>query len=153
MTLPAEGRLAGIDYGHVRIGIAICDAGRTLASPYENYTRRGATADARRFQELVRDEQIVGFVVGLPVHGSGEESGKSQEARQFGQWLAELTNLPVEYHDERYTSRQAEQHLGQSGLTKKRRKRRLDMLAAQIILASFLESHTPGEPPGALDDT
>jgi nicotinamidase/pyrazinamidase len=150
---PSHGRLAGIDFGTVRIGIAITDQQRMLASPYENYVRRDAQSDARRFQRLVSEEQIAGFVVGLPVHTSGHESQKSQEARQFGRWLAESTGVPVRFYDERYTSAQAEEILGEAQLTKKKRKKRLDMLAAQIMLAAYLESHSQGRhPPESLDD-
>jgi len=148
-----RGRIAGIDYGTVRIGIALSDRGRTIASPHENYTRRGLDHDARRFTRLVDEEQITLFVVGLPVHLSGEESQKSIEARRFGDWLRELTGVEVEYFDERFTSVEAEQHLLDAQLTKKRRKRRLDMLAAQIMLAAYLQSTDSGrQTPGALDD-
>jgi putative Holliday junction resolvase len=143
--LPATGRLAGIDFGTVRIGVALCDPGRTLASPHENYTRRGAAQDAEYFRRLIEEERVAGFVVGLPVYASGEESGSSQAARQFGLWLTETTGKPVRYFDERYTSAQAEQMLGLAGLTKKRRKERLDKLAAQIILSAYLESSTGGQ--------
>ena len=150
-SFPSEGRLAGIDYGTVRIGIAISDAGQRIASPLENYQRADLQADARRFRQLVDEEEVVGFVVGLPVHSSGDESAKSQEARRFGDWLHTETRLPVIYFDERYTSVQAEQILGQAGLTKKRRRGRLDMLAAQILLAAFLDSSRQTL-PGSLDD-
>jgi putative Holliday junction resolvase len=145
------GRIAGIDYGTVRIGIAISDARRQIASPYENYTRSGPEADARRFQRLAAEEQIQLFVVGLPVHTDGRESRKSAEARQFGQWLAEATGVSVEFFDERFTSAQAEELLLQAEMTSKRRKARMDMLAAQILLTAYLESTTKGaEPPGDL---
>ncbi len=150
--IPNEGCLAGIDYGTVRVGVAVTDRERILASPHTNYTRQNAEADARWFHQFVDEEQIVGFVVGLPVHASGEESQKSREARQFGDWLRETTSLPVCYYDERYTSVQAEQILGAANLTKKKRKARLDMLAAQIMLSAFLESNQMHHEPGALDD-
>ena len=54
-----------------------------IASPYENYTRRDERRDAQFFQNLVGEEDVVGFVIGLPLHTSGQESKKSQEARQF----------------------------------------------------------------------
>src|SRR5687767_11877632 len=106
-----SGRVAGIDYGTVRVGIALTDQRRQIASPYENYTRRGTEADARRFRRLVAEEEVTLFVVGLPVHLDGRESQKSVEARRFGQWLGEQTGVPVEYFDERFTSSQAEQLL------------------------------------------
>ena len=75
---PPPGRVAGIDYGTVRIGIALSDPDRTLASPSENYTRRGLEQDARHFASLAADERVTLFVVGLPVHLDGRESEKSQ---------------------------------------------------------------------------
>ncbi len=149
-AVPRTGRLAAVDYGTVRIGIAICDPGQSLASPFDNYSRRNLTLDAAYFQKLVAEERIVGLVVGLPVHTNGNESQKSQEARQFATWLAEVTNLPVQLYDERYTSALAEQHFHGTKMTKKKRKARLDMLAAQVLLASFLESTERGEGAGAL---
>jgi putative Holliday junction resolvase len=139
MPLPPTGRLAGIDFGTVRIGVAICDPARQLASPYENYNRRTLPLDTQYFQRLAKEERLAGFVVGLPVHMSGEESAKSHEARLFGKWLSEITQLPVVFHDERLSSAIAEDILNQAEFTKKQRKARLDKLAAQIILASYLE--------------
>jgi putative Holliday junction resolvase len=149
-ALPRQGRLAAIDYGTVRLGVAITDPEQRLASPLENYTRQAPAADAAWIKKLANTERIVGFVVGLPVHTTGEESQKSAEARQFGRWLAETTNLPVRFFDERFTTANAEALLLDAGLTKKRRKERLDKLAAQILLSAYLEStRTEGE-PGAL---
>jgi putative Holliday junction resolvase len=147
------GRLAGIDYGTVRIGIAVTDPEQRLASPFENYTRRGEVADAAYFKRLAADERIVRFVVGLPVHLDGRESEKSREARKFGEWLGATTGVPVVYFDERFTSTEAERYLGQAQLTKKQRKARLDKLAAQIMLTAYLESSEGARTePRALDD-
>jgi len=132
--------------------VAITDPEQRLASPLVNYTRRGPEADAKWLAQVVHEERIVGFVVGLPVHVSGDESQKSHEARKFGQWVAELTGLPVCYFDERYTSAHAEQLLLAAELTKKRRQERMDKLAAQILLATYIESSRSAKEPGALDD-
>ena len=134
------GRVAGIDFGTVRIGVAISDVGRTLASPLEQHTRSGPEADAHYFRKLVERESITHFVVGLPVHLSGHESAKSHEARQFGAWLTETTGVPVDFCDERLTTVQAEDALLAASLTNKQRKKRRDMLAAQFILAAYLET-------------
>jgi putative Holliday junction resolvase len=151
------GRIAGIDYGTLRIGIALADASGTIASPYETYLRRGEAADRERFCRLAKEEQIAKFVVGLPVHLDGRESEKSAEARRFGAWLAEATGVGVEFFDERFTTHEAELHLAGAALSKKKRKARLDKLAAQIILAAYLErlrAHPGGaeEPPRGLDE-
>jgi len=137
---PAKGRAAGVDFGTVRIGVAVSDFDRTIASPLENYTRRGEEQDARWFRQLVEREEIALFVVGLPLHMDGRESEKSAEARQFGEWLAAATGVPVEFFDERLSSHEAERLMLDAEMTKKRRKKRLDMLAAQIILSGYLES-------------
>lgn len=149
--LPDRGRLAGIDFGTVRIGVAVTDPDRVLASPLDNYTRRGREADAQYFRRLVAEERIAGFVVGLPVHSSGEESRISREAREFGRWLQEITDRPVTFYDERYSSAQADAFLLDAELSKKKRRRRLDMVAAQLLLAAYLEASHRGA-PGPLDD-
>ncbi|HEV2968475.1 MAG TPA: Holliday junction resolvase RuvX [Pirellulales bacterium] len=147
------GRLAGIDYGTVRIGIAVTDPEQRLASPFENYTRRGEAADAAYFKRLAADERIARFVVGLPIHLDGRESQKSAEARKFGAWLEQTTGVPVVFFDERFTSAEAEHHLTAAKMTKKKRRARLDKLAAQILLAAYLESGERGRArPEGLDD-
>ena len=88
--------------------VAITDRDQLLASPYENYDVRGREQDAVWFREFVQNERVAFFVVGLPVHLSGEESQKSLEARQFGEWLAGVTEKSVYYFDERFTSKHAE---------------------------------------------
>ena len=145
-------RIAGIDYGTLRIGIAIGDDETQIASPFETYTRRTLALDAAYFQKLIKLEQIDLLVVGLPIHLSGDESQKSQEARHFAAWLAETTSLRVELFDERYTSSQAEQLLQSAELTKKKRKARLDSLAAQIMLTAYFESASRDGVPQGLDD-
>jgi len=147
------GRIAGIDFGTVRVGVAVSDADRTLASPLETHLRTSESADAEYFRSLVEREEIRLFVVGLPIHLSGEESQKSREARRFGQWLGTVTGVAVEFFDERFSSRQADQFLHEGGLTRKRRKKRRDMLAAQVMLAAYLESGRGGrQDVSGLDD-
>jgi putative Holliday junction resolvase len=143
----APGRIAGIDFGTVRIGIALSDPGRSIASPYENYLRRTEQLDAQRLRRLVAEEDVTLFVVGLPLHLDGGESQKSLEARRFGRWLGDATGVPVEFFDERFTSVEAEQLLLEAQMTSKRRKKRTDMLAAQIMLSAYLECGAAGEGP------
>lgn len=138
--LPVTGRLIGIDFGTVRIGIAVCDESQSIASPLETYHRRTETEDATYFEGLVDEHSAVGFVVGLPLHMSGDESQKSAQARAFGNWLSSLTGQPVAWIDERYSTRFAEEMLRSSNLSVKKRKARLDMVAAQSILAAYLET-------------
>lgn len=153
----SPGRIAGIDFGTVRIGIAVSDASGSIASPFENYNRRNEPLDRQYFQALAVEERIVRFVVGLPVHLDGRESAKSIEARAFGAWLAAATDIEVQYFDERFTTQEAELLLSGMNLSKKKRKARLDKLAAQIMLTAYLESlrseyGQTGGPLRGLDD-
>jgi putative Holliday junction resolvase len=104
-----------------------------------NYQRQGVQADERFFRKLVAEYCPVGMVIGLPIHLSGDESEKSREARRFAVWLASVTGLPFCFQDERFSSFQAERLLTEAAMTKKQRKERMDKLAAQILLQSFLE--------------
>lgn len=148
MTVPGvipSGRVAGVDYGRRRIGIAVCDALRMLASPLCIHETRGdRTIDADFFQSLVTREDLVGFVVGLPVHADGSASGMSTEVQAFGTWLGRTTGLPVVFHDERYSSREAAGLLAGVGLTRAGKKARADAVAAQVVLASWLEVQAHG---------
>jgi putative Holliday junction resolvase len=145
-------RIAGIDYGTVRIGVALVDTEVRVAGPYDNYARRTRKLDAEYFARLAKDEKIGRFVVGLPVHLDGNEGQKSQEARAFGKWLGEVTGVPVEFFDERFTTAEADELLGQRKLTKKKRQARRDQLAAQVMLTAYLEAGSHGQDsPGAID--
>jgi putative Holliday junction resolvase len=139
-AVPHRGRLFGIDFGTKRIGIAICDDDQRIASPIENYSLLRPEADAIRLRTLAAEYRIVGMIVGLPLHMGGEEGQKAREARRFGAWAAGATNLPLAFWDERLTSALAEDYLRMAELSPKKRKLRLDKVAAQIMLQSYLES-------------
>ena len=145
-TVPRTGRLLGLDYGTKRVGAAISTPEQNLASPVDNYTLRSDRLDADWLAQLASDYRVVGMVVGLPIHlRSGDEGEKAREARSFGDWASDVTGLPVTYHDERMTTATAELLLLEAGFSKKQRQARLDKLAAQIMLQSFLEQRA--KPP------
>jgi putative Holliday junction resolvase len=144
-AIPATGRVAGIDYGRKRIGIAICDAARILASPLTMHEPTGDDdAEAAFYRRLVRDEEIIGFVVGLPIHADGSDSRMSVEVEKFGGWLAAATGLPVVFQDERFTSIEAAGKLAGHGFSRGRKKARTDAIAAQILLSDWLEAQATG---------
>lgn len=144
-------RLLGLDYGTVRVGLAVCDADHIIASPLEIRARKDPAADAAFFKQVIEREHIGGLVVGLPIHTDGREGVKAKEARAFGTWLAEVTGLPVVYADERFSTAFADAALWAAGLTHKKRKQRRDAVAAQVMLQAFIEAGCPGEVGGALD--
>lgn len=140
VQLPSKGRLLGIDYGTKRVGVAVSDVFQQISNPLHNYTRVTRRTDEWFFRNLVDEYEAAGFVVGLPVHMSGDESQKSGEARKYAAWLTKITSLPVEFQDERYSSSRAEALLMQAQMTAKQRKARVDKLAAHILLQEFLDS-------------
>ena len=145
-------RIAGIDYGTVRIGIALADTEVGIATPFANFNRQTQKLDAAYFCALADEEKIARFVIGLPVHLDGRESQKSSEARGFGEWLTRVTSVPIEFFDERFTTAEADELLGAAKLTKKQRQARRDQLAAQIMLAAYLEAGSRGQnSPGGID--
>jgi putative Holliday junction resolvase len=141
----APTRLLGVDYGTVRVGLAISDPERRLASPLTVYERKGGDADAAYFRALIAEEDVGALVVGLPVHLDGREGRKAVEARAFGTWLSEMTGLPVTFWDERFSTVEAESALWQAGLTHKKRRARRDRVAAQILLQAYLDAGCPNE--------
>ena len=136
-------RVLGIDFGTRRVGAAVSDPRRQIATPLEVYERRDTNQDARHYQALVADHDIDLIVVGLPLHTSGGESESSRQARAWGDWLGTLTGIPVRYHDERYSTVDAIAILRSSGAKRKDRQSRRDMLAARILLQSFLDAGCP----------
>jgi putative Holliday junction resolvase len=139
-------RILGIDYGSVRIGLAVSDPERKIAFPLAKYTRRERDTDAAHLRQIIEQEEIGALVVGLPVHLSGREGQKAEEARDFGKWLAEVTGFSVAFADERFTTVEAESALWTAGLTHKKRKQRRDRVAAQIMLQAYLDAGCPEEP-------
>ncbi len=146
-TLPKTGRLAGIDFGTARIGIAVCDPSQKWSSPLDTRNCTAWTAevplapsDAEYFRQLTMSEHLVGWVVGLPLHASGDASEKSEQAVSFGNALSQATGLPVNWVDERFTTAAAREILNAGNLSAKKRKAAVDKIAAQVILHTFLES-------------
>lgn len=138
--LPSEGRLGGVDFGTKRVGIATCDPSQNWVTPYETYTRQSDDLDLKYFSQVARDEALVGWVIGLPIHCDGEESQKSQEARLFGVWLSKATGLPHVFYDERFTTAEARRLLNASSMSGRKKKQNLDRIAAHLILSHYLNS-------------
>jgi putative Holliday junction resolvase len=136
-------RILGLDHGTKRVGAALSDPGRTIAFPVEVYALRGVKHDASHYRELVEENDVERIVIGLPLHTSGREGQSAALARSFGDWLIAVTGRPVIYHDERYSTVEAEQRLLDAGLKREKRKALRDQLAAQIMLQGYLDAGCP----------
>lgn len=143
-----EGRVIAFDHGQRRIGVAIGDRRSGIASPLRAIVVERVEDAVGRAAARAREEDAAQIVVGLPLHMDDAESDQSKQARAFGDALGAATGLPVEYHDERLTSFEADELMAGSGLTKKQRKARRDSIAAQRILAGWLAANrSPDAPP------
>ena len=150
IPFPDKGRLGGVDFGTARIGVAVCDPDRRLSSPLAVRARGGEAADAAYFRKVAKEERLVGWVVGLPIHSDGKESESSARCRLFARWLRQVTALPTRLFDERFTTNVAQSRLNTRRLSRSRQKQRLDAIAAQVLLEAFLEAAElhPNVPPG-----
>ena len=131
-------RLICIDLGDKRTGLAICDSQETIASPLE--VIEGGGDLAAKILETIKQYQAEGVVFGLPLNMDDSESDRSAKVRKFADELAKKTALPIFFQDERLSSFSAQQKLGRTGLTHKKKKNRLDAIAAAEILKEFLSS-------------
>ncbi len=111
-SLPAEGRLLGLDAGERRVGIAISDPEQRLAVPLRTVARDVARAE---IGDLARAEEIAGIVIGLPLSLSGESGEQAARTREFARALEKALNLPVAFWDERLSSQEADRILAPSG--------------------------------------
>ena len=132
-------RYLAIDHGQKRTGLAISDASETLVSPHSVIETASEEELLRRISDVLKTEEIDAIVVGLPINMDGTESDRSRKVRQFVLAMQELTDKPVHLHDERLSSFEAGYLVGDLELTRKKKKKRLDAIAAASILRSFLE--------------
>ena len=134
-------RTIAFDFGERRIGVAVSDPTRTIATPIATLQRRaGKRPPWPEIAELVRQQEADEAVIGLPLDLAGEEGAWAAEVRQFGDDLARRTGLPVHWMDERMSSVRAERSIRGMGLKKSAReqKERIDAGAAAVILEGFL---------------
>ena len=141
MGIPATGRVLAVDWGEIRIGLALSDESQTIASPLETLTRRrGKRFPMPRFLELVVAHAPVGLVVGLPLTPEGGERPATLAARQLAVLVGRRTGLPVELVDERVTTARAHAAIREQGGSARGRREDVDALAAAILLEHFLET-------------
>jgi putative holliday junction resolvase len=148
-------RVLAFDFGERRIGVAVSDPTRTIASPLTTLTRRpGKRPPWPEIQRIVKEQEVAEVVIGLPLDLAGEERDWSREVRAFGADLTRRTGLPVHWVDERMTSVLAERAVRDIGLKRSQlhRKERIDAAAASIILQTYLRQAGTRESQDEPDD-
>ena len=143
--IPPQGRVLGIDWGEIRIGIALSDELQMLASPLETLVRRrGKRFPVPRLLELVAAHAPVGVVVGLPLTPAGDEGPSAGEARAVATLVEGRTGLPVELQDERLSTARALRLVREQEGSTRGRREDVDALAAAVLLQGFLDARRAG---------
>ena len=134
------GRIMALDIGGRRIGVALSDTGRVLASPLTTLRAEPRAAAIARIAALAAQHEVAAIVVGLPLTLSGEVGPQAQIVQTFADELRQVVAVPVHLFDERLTSVAAERMMIELGIKPDRRKARIDEVAAAIILQDFLDA-------------
>lgn len=134
-------RILALDYGTVRVGVAISDPLGMLARRLETIERQGSDAKViARVQELCQTYGVKQIVLGLPLRTDDLPGEREADTRRFGADLAQATGLEIIWQDERYSSLLAEEIMRQTKVKEKDRKKVIDQIAAEIILQDYLNS-------------
>jgi putative Holliday junction resolvase len=134
------GRALALDVGTKTIGVATTDPLRIITQPVITLKRKGVRQDVEALRKHVEELRPDIIVVGLPLELHGGEERSAKLARQIGDAVAASLGVPVVYHDERFTSVEAERRLIAQDVSRARRKEVIDQVAAMVILESWLES-------------
>lgn len=129
----------GLDFGLARIGIALSDDTKFLATPFETYKRKGTEQDIQHIAQIIKEKNVDEIICGLPMNMAGEEQAIAQKTRDFMTILKEQVGIEINFVDERLSSLMAEEMLKETERDWKKRKEKLDAVAASIILQDYLD--------------
>ena len=136
-------RLLGIDYGTVRIGLALSDPTRTLASPLPFLENNSPQQVTQALSELIQTHQISALIIGLPRNMDGTYGPSAQKVRDFISQIQKDIPLPITPIDERLTTAQASKQLTGIGLNQKQLRKKVDSSSACLILQQYLDRSNP----------
>jgi putative Holliday junction resolvase len=142
-ALPMGGRLMGLDVGTRTIGIALCDAGWSIASPAELLRRTRFAADKAALDRLIAAQAVKGLVIGLPLNLDGSDSPRTQSVRAFARNM-DVTALPILLWDERWSTQAVTRTLLDADASRARRAELVDKMAAAYILQGAIDALAMG---------
>jgi putative Holliday junction resolvase len=134
-------RYLAIDYGTKSTGLAICDPSETIVSPLLVLPNPKNLLD--KIAEIIEAESVEAVVLGLPLNMDGSAGPQAKLVEGFADKLKKMVTVPIYFQDERLTTFAAEGKLVERDLTRKKKKKRLDAVAAAEILQAFLDSKKP----------
>jgi len=132
-------RIMGLDVGDRRIGIAVSDLLMLTAQGVESYTRRSEAEDIAYIGKLVKEWEVSKIVCGLPVNMNGTEGEQAQKTRLFARNLEEKLALKIDFFDERLTTASAHRTLLEADMSRAKRKKVVDKVAAVYILQAYMD--------------
>jgi len=138
-TAPSGRPLAGLDLGTATIGVAVSDLSWALATPRQVIKRKKFTIDADTLLKQLEQDSVGGIIIGLPVNMDGSEGPRAQATRAFVRNMAQKTDLPFVFWDERLSTVAAERALIDMDVSRKKRAERIDSAAAAFILQGALD--------------
>ena len=133
-------RLMALDVGDRRIGVAVSDPGLTLSRALLVIRRRSRDADMALIARLVRDHEVEKIIVGDPLSLDGSVGEQARRVREFAEQLEAVVGIPMEFWDESYSTDRARQAMIEAGTKPDDRRKRLDAVAAAVILQDYLDS-------------
>ena len=134
-----HGKYLGVDYGDKRTGLAECDISGLIAGGIGTISEGGMRKTAIKVADEAQKRSCKKIIIGLPKNMDGSEGPRADVIKAFGALLSELTDIPIDYYDERMTTMVAYRFLGETGTYGKKRKDTVDTLSAQIILQNYID--------------
>ena len=138
--LKKDQRLLGLDLGSKTIGLALSDIRLTIASPMETIRRKKFTQDAERLLEIIAEQNVGCLILGLPKNMDGSEGPRCQSTRAFAKNMAEKTDIPISFWDERMSTMAVTRTLIEADASRKRQGELVDKMAASYILQGVLDN-------------
>ncbi len=132
-------RILGLDVGEKTIGVAVSDELGFTAQGIEVIQRKGRKVDLKRLEEIIQAYTIEEIVVGLPKNMDGTIGPRAEMTQDFAEVLEKRFTLPVQFWDERLTTVSAEKTLLEADVSRKKRKKVIDKMAAMLILQGYLD--------------
>ena len=134
-----HGKYLGVDYGDKRTGLAECDMSGMIAGGICTISEGGMRRTAERVAAEARARGCKKIIVGLPKNMDGTEGPRAEVVKAFAAILSELTDVPIDFYDERMTTMVAYRYLGETGTYGKKRRDAVDTLSAELILQSYID--------------
>ena len=133
------GRILGVDYGDSRIGLALSDTNKIIATPFKTIKNKGFDKTKKKIFDIIKEKKVELIVLGLPISMSGTDTNQTKKVRKFQNFIQDL-NIPIKMQDERLSSFTAKKSLIQQKIKTGYNKQIIDSTAAAIFLQQYLDS-------------